>query len=240
MKHPAVMIKDLVLKQLAAAKDPQQRAALLLEIMELNTTIAKEVKKDVDSFQLSTLGSGFDVIIEKTFELEGGWVNSNSDPGGATMYGISSRFHPEYAQKIKNKTLTLKEAKAIYKSEYWDTIYKVDAIPLVLAWIIFDARVHGSKESIIDMQNWMKVNTNPQITADGVFGKNSWSGIPANDKGIASLLAYLKKNTKISAKLAAMRVMNYQKNNGLEIEDYTKGFITRLEGRYSFAESLLA
>lgn len=240
MQTPTQLIRDMVLKQLSAARTPAAKAELLVAIMELNTVIAKEVKTDVDAFGASTLGNAFDLVIEKTFELEGGWSNSNSDPGGTTMYGISSRFHPNYAAKIKNKTLTIAEAKSIYKTEYWDDIYKVESLPVVIGWIVFDAKVHGSKESIIDIQKWVKSNTNPDVITDGVFGPNTWKGIPTSKDQILSLLDFLEANIRLSAKLAALRVLNYQKKNKLEVKDYTSGFETRFEGRYSFARSLVA
>lgn len=240
MQTPTALIRDMVMKQLAASTSPAAKAELLVAIMELNSVIAKEVKNDVDAFGASTLGNAFDLIIEKTFELEGGWSNSNSDPGGTTMYGISSRFHPTYAAKIKGKTLTIAEAKKIYRSEYWDDIYKIDSVPVVIAWIVFDAKVHGSKESIIDLQKWIKDNTNPNVTADGVFGPNTWKGIPTSREQLLSLIAYLEKNSRVSARLAAMRVMRYQKENGLAVKDYTAGFETRFEERYAFGKSLVA
>lgn len=240
MQTPTALIRDMVLKQLAASTSPAAKAELLVAIMELNSVIAKEVKNDVDAFGASTLGNAFDLVIEKTFELEGGWSSSNSDPGGMTMYGISSRFHPTYAAKIKNKTLTIAEAKKIYRSEYWDDIYKIDSIPVVIAWIVFDAKVHGSKESIIDLQKWIKDNTNPNVTTDGVFGPNTWKGIPTSKDQLLSLIAYLEKNTRVSARLAAMRVMRYQKENGLVVKDYTAGFEARFEERYAFGKSLVA
>lgn len=240
MKAPIVLIRDMVLKQLENAKTPAQKAELLIAIMDLNTEIAKSVKTDIDVFGASTLGNAFELVIEKTFELEGGWSNSATDPGGATMYGISSRFHPKYAEKIKNKTLTLSEAKKIYKEDYWDTMYRADSVPIVIAWIVFDAKVHGSKESIIDMQNWIKQNTNPAVTADGVFGPNTWKGVPTSREQLVDLVNFLKKNTKLSAKLAAIRVMNYQKENNKPVKDYTSAFAGRLEDRYDFAYSLMS
>lgn len=240
MQTPTALIRDMVMKQLAASSSPAAKAELLVAIIELNGIIAKEVKNDVDAFGASTLGNAFELVIEKTFELEGGWSNSNSDPGGTTMYGISSRFHPKFAAKIKAKSLTIAEAKGIYREVYWNDIYKVESIPVTIAWIVFDAKVHGSKESIIDIQKWIKENTNPNVTADGVFGPNTWKGIPTSRDQLLLLLAYLEKNARISARLAAMRVMNYQKENGLAIKDYTAGFETRFEERYAFGKSLVA
>lgn len=48
-------------------------------------------------------------------ELEGGFTDNPSDPGGATKWGISRRSHPD----VDIVSLTEEGAKAIYKCDYW-------------------------------------------------------------------------------------------------------------------------
>lgn len=47
---------------------------------------------------------------------EGGYVNNPDDPGGETNFGISKKAYPD----LNIKSLTLEDAKAIYKHDYWD------------------------------------------------------------------------------------------------------------------------
>ena len=58
----------------------------------------------------------FDFAFEELIGLEGGYVDDPSDYGGETKYGISKKQYPE----LDIKNLTLDQAKAIYKRDYWD------------------------------------------------------------------------------------------------------------------------
>lgn len=68
---------------------------------------------------------------------EGGYTAGVGDPGGATNYGISKRAYPS----IDIKNLTLDEAKAIYKKDYWDRL-SLDAQPYSHALCLFDCAVN--------------------------------------------------------------------------------------------------
>jgi lysozyme family protein len=58
-----------------------------------------------------TFDEAFDVLIGH----EGGYVNHPGDPGGETKFGISKRAYPA----LDIKALTLGQAKAIYRRDYW-------------------------------------------------------------------------------------------------------------------------
>lgn len=80
---------------------------------------------------------------EQAFDLlighEGGYVNHANDPGGETKFGISKRSYPN----IDIAALTLAEAKAIYRRDFWDRA-KMDDLPPRARFDIFDAAVnHG-------------------------------------------------------------------------------------------------
>jgi len=68
---------------------------------------------------------------------EGGYVNDPADPGGETKYGISKRAYP--AIDIRN--LTLDQAKAIYRRDYWDPL-QLDRRPWGPALVLFDCAVN--------------------------------------------------------------------------------------------------
>lgn len=58
----------------------------------------------------------FKEAFKVTIGHEGGYVNRGDDRGGETKYGVSSKWYPD----LDIKNLTLADAEAIYKKEYWD------------------------------------------------------------------------------------------------------------------------
>lgn len=226
--------------QLAKATTIQAKLDIAKQLLDLQGDVHRSIYDQVEESLSSsiTMGGVFQSMIDKVFELEGDWSDNTSDPGGATMYGISSVHNPKYANKIKSKTLTKAEAQMIYRDNYWTPIYKVDSLPLPIAWIIFDARIHGSLESIKDIQTWISKNINPSISIDGIYGKQTWENLPKSKRMLADLVSYLIERTGLSARAAAVRTMAAQKKLGLPVEDYTNGFTKRLSERYSFATDL--
>lgn len=90
----------------------------------------------------------FDQCFDKLISHEGGYVNHASDPGGETNYGISKRAYPS----LDIKALTLADAKAIYKRDYWDRA-QCDQLPSQLSYLVFDAAVNsGIGQSIRFLQ----------------------------------------------------------------------------------------
>ena len=62
--------------------------------------------------------SNFDHCITAILTEEGGLVNHSRDPGGLTKFGISQRSYPD----LDIASITLDQAKALYKRDYWDVI----------------------------------------------------------------------------------------------------------------------
>ena len=78
----------------------------------------------------------FDDAFNRTFGIEGGYVNDPSDPGGETNWGISKREYPD----LDIKNLTRDEAKAIYLRDYWS---KLPSLPFAIAYQVFDFSVNS-------------------------------------------------------------------------------------------------
>lgn len=62
-----------------------------------------------------------------TAKWEGGWSNHKADPGGKTMYGVTEAvFHAWLKARgmpIRPvRTITMEEAKALYRSNYWKAV----------------------------------------------------------------------------------------------------------------------
>ena len=98
----------------------------------------------------------FDILIGH----EGGHVDHPDDPGGETKYGISKRSYPE----VNIAGLTLDDAKAIYRRDYWDRV-RADELPSELRFLLFDAAVNaGVAQSI----KWLQRAVGARD--DGVIG----------------------------------------------------------------------
>lgn len=90
----------------------------------------------------------FDKAFETLIDHEGGYVNDSRDPGGETKYGVSKRAYPD----VDIKNLTLEQAKAIYKRDYWDRA-RCDDLPPQVAFQVFDTAVNsGIGQSIRFLQ----------------------------------------------------------------------------------------
>ncbi len=58
----------------------------------------------------------FEQAFQITLGHEGNYVNDPDDPGGETKYGVSKRSYPD----VDIASLTIEQAKAIYKKDYWE------------------------------------------------------------------------------------------------------------------------
>lgn len=113
----------------------------------------------------------FEFAYQFTLGAEGGYVNDSRDPGGETKYGISKRSYPG----IDIKALTLDEAKAIYKRDYWQAA-SCDRMPPKIGVAVFDAAVlHGPKTAIKLLQRALKV------ADDGEYGRITHGTLQARD-----------------------------------------------------------
>jgi lysozyme family protein len=182
-----------------------------------------------------------DKLVKMVLEHEGVYSNDVSDPGGATYYGLSARAHPEYAVQILNQELSLSEVYEVYYRKYYKKIYRVNELNDTMCFLLLEASIHGSIETIASIQSWLNLYRSCVLKVDGIFGPKTFEctrGLDTSD--YAALLDYLNRKVETDASLAAYRVMNYQKENGSPKYDYTNGFSNRLKKRYSAAKTLLA
>lgn len=114
----------------------------------------------------------FDRAFELVIGHEGGYTDNRSDPGNwtggkvgvgtlkGTKFGIAANSYP----KLDIKNLTINEAKAIYKRDYWDRI-QADKLPSGLRFHVFDMAINsGISRGVKILQK--TVGT----TEDGVIG----------------------------------------------------------------------
>jgi lysozyme family protein len=88
----------------------------------------------------------FDEAFEKLIGHEGGYVDHPNDPGGETKFGISKRSYPH----VDIKRLTLEEAKAIYKRDFWGPA-GCDAVPGSVKFELFDTAVNSGVKTAIKL-----------------------------------------------------------------------------------------
>jgi len=111
--------------------------------------------------------SAFDSIIEMVLEHEGGYVDHPTDPGGETKYGVSKRAYPD----VDIKSLTIEEAKEIYRNDYWNRI-KGDKLPAGVACVVVDYAVNsGVSRASKALQRACGIKKN----GDGIIGPHSLS-----------------------------------------------------------------
>ena len=102
----------------------------------------------------------FDQVFDKLINHEGGYIFNPHDPGGETKFGISKRSYPH----LDIHSLTLADAKTIYKRDFWDRA-QCDKLHPDLAFDLFDGAVNsGIGQSI----RWLQRAVG--VADDGVVG----------------------------------------------------------------------
>lgn len=106
--------------------------------------------------------------IEQALEIllkhEGGYSDHPSDPGGATMYGITQRVARQHGYQGHMRDLPLSVATTIYRKQYWAMI-KADQLPEALRFHVFDAAVNSGNVQAI---RWLQMCAG--VKTDGIIG----------------------------------------------------------------------
>lgn len=76
--------------------------------------------------------------IKKTIALEGGYNNNQHDSGGETKFGISKKQYPD----LDIAKLSIDQAIAIYKRDYWDKIHCDNYKNIRFRWKLLDISVN--------------------------------------------------------------------------------------------------
>jgi lysozyme family protein len=106
----------------------------------------------------------FNLAIPTVLRNEGGYVDDPNDAGGETNFGISKRTYPN----VDIKNLTVEEASAIYKRDFW----KFDGIDdQAVATKLFDSYVNMGRTAISLAQGVVNA------TRDGVYGPSTEANI---------------------------------------------------------------
>jgi lysozyme family protein len=90
--------------------------------------------------------STYDEALRRLLVHEGGYTNHPSDPGGPTNFGITIHDYRKYVKPSASaadvRAMRLDEAKAIYRTKYWDAL-RCDALPAGVDYSVFDYGVNS-------------------------------------------------------------------------------------------------
>lgn len=112
--------------------------------------------------------SNFAKCLPEILKHEGGWADHPSDPGGATMKGITIGTYRQWkgraVTKAELRAISDEEVAAIYKRNYWDKV-RGDDLPAGLDLVAFDAAVNSGPAR---GARWLQ--TALGVAADGKIG----------------------------------------------------------------------
>ncbi|MBN8532650.1 MAG: glycoside hydrolase family 108 protein [Rhizobiales bacterium] len=103
----------------------------------------------------------FDAALKHVLRHEGGYADHPSDPGGATMMGITRATLAEWRRRAVSKdevrALSRQEAGEIYRARYWNVV-SGDALPAGLDLVLFDHAVNsGPGRAVRTLQGLLAV-----------------------------------------------------------------------------------
>lgn len=123
----------------------------------------------------------FDQAFDRLMSFEGGYVNNSADPGGETMWGITSRVARAEGFVGDMKSMPRETACAIARRRYWDSV-RCDELPEAIRYAMFDCAYNcGPVQAVKFLQR--AVGTNP----DGVIGAQTLAA--AGNASLAALIA---------------------------------------------------
>ena len=106
----------------------------------------------------------FDEAFTKLLGHEGDFSDHPSDPGGATMCGVTEKVARQHGYMGDMRNFPVFEAKLIYRASYWDAC-RCDELPDAVRFDVFDGAVNsGVGQSI----KWLQRAVGAQD--DGVIG----------------------------------------------------------------------
>lgn len=160
-----------------------------------------------------TIDLKFETAINSVLSHEGGYVNDPTDRGGETKYGISKRSYPN----IDIKNLTLEQAKAIYKRDFWDNQPYKNINDIELSTKMFDLSVNmGAIQANKLLQRALRA-LGQTVVEDGVIGSKSLAAINSVDS--SKLLVSLR-----SEAAGYYRIIAAVKTNQIR---FLQGWLTR-------------
>ena len=121
----------------------------------------------------------FNDCLNHVLSHEGGYVDHPRDPGGATNKGITLKvfraFYGEHLGKEDLRNITVREAGAIYKKNYWDKC-RCDDLPAGVDYVEFDQAVNSGPSRSV---KWLQQAVGASV--DGAIGEQTLAAVAAVD-----------------------------------------------------------
>jgi lysozyme family protein len=116
--------------------------------------------------------SSYDAALARLLAHEGGYTNHPSDPGGPTNFGITIVDYRKYVRSDATaadvRATKLAEAKAIYRTKYWDA-QRCSELPAGVDYAVFDYGVNsGVGRSGKVLRRALKLPDNTSVVNDAV------------------------------------------------------------------------
>jgi lysozyme family protein len=90
--------------------------------------------------------ANYDASLAQVLKWEGGYSNHPADPGGPTNFGITLTDYRRYlkpdATVADVRAMSVEQAKAIYRSHYWNAM-RCDELPAGVDYCLFDYAVNS-------------------------------------------------------------------------------------------------
>lgn len=106
----------------------------------------------------------FDDAFHRLLGHEGAYSNHPSDPGGATMWGVTERVARAEGYDGHMMNYPVEDAKRVYRKKYWDAI-RADDLPTGIRYAVFDAAVNSGPAQAL---KWLQRAIGAED--DGVIG----------------------------------------------------------------------
>lgn len=152
--------------------------------------------------QIVTGKEAYDAILTKVFELEGGYVNHPSDPGGPTNMGITldtlAKWRGTKVTANDVRKLTFREAANIYQKNYFDAV-NAGLMPAAVACHVFNTAVLSGTKRGGEIVQKALVQLGENVEIDGIVGQETLGAIlRVDDVDLAEVhnqkyLKYLKR-----------------------------------------------
>ena len=153
----------------------------------------------------------FPEAVFRTLQHEGGYVNDPDDPGGETNFGISKRAYPD----VNIRNLTVKQAREIYRRDYWEAPGLDGIKDCELACKVFDLGVNCGTQTAVRLLQMAANRLGQRLVVDGCIGI----------KTLTAVNSYPHRR----ALLAALKYMAAQHYLNLGKPQYLAGWLNRLE-----------
>lgn len=162
----------------------------------------------------------FDEVIKNVLNIEGGYVNDPTDPGGATNKGISWQVWKKHSNSVLGVTPTLQnlqnittaQAKNLYKALYWDTLNADSIDDGDLRYLLFDFNVNAGSNAIKVLQQTLNL-LGSNINIDGKIGTQTIDAINGHNDQVLLYNTYKTNRINYYNKITQNSINRYIAKN---------------------------